>query len=687
MIWELPKDKGTYIFRYYLPCEPVYGAEVTAHRADELVRWCLENGIEAVMLYVDLNPHWYYMPDSLEHTRYYVDTVAALGEKLRQVGISYQLNYQNLFGSWDGGADLRSVNGWENFVDQNGIESWGVACSTGKKFRKTGGEKLHLWAETRPDVIWIDDDIRFHNHRANIRAVWEGNAPREQLDFGCFCDTHIALFNKKYGTAYTRQEITAGINTGNELRKMWMDFTGECANELTDWISRIVHTAFPDTKVAIMTSGPDTHAVEGRDWNGFLANLSGGKKPLLRPTFGPYSEAVPRDFTGSWASVQQLKANIAAQYGTDVDFCPEIENTRFTRWSKSIGGTGYQIMLSAFLGCKGVTLSIFDLEGCVLDEEPEFGELLREKRPFIDALAGFDLWNSKDEGIGLITAPDRIKETTCPVGNIRDLTNKRFWDRVLLQAGIPCKYVLPDGIAETGYVAADEYAVRLLTDEEVKTLLSGKVLLDAPTAKILEERGFGSFIGVSVGEKMACIAGKERFDVLKHADGSTVYAPSRMSGGGWNALSLCGAEALSHLVTPYGTEYPGFTRYRNQSGGTVFVYPTGGDIGDGFYTNHRIRMLKAIVSEMGTGRITLADNPAYALTAVKAYDEGMMIFFANLAPDSVGDVTFTLPKVAKSAELLDRFGNWHPAESNGETVTCKNAELPIYGALVCKITC
>ena len=87
------------------------------------------------------------------------------------------------------------------------------------------------------------------------------------------------------------------------------------ADDLAGWIEKTIHSISPDTRVA------------GRDWNSFLTNLSGEHIPMLRPTFGPYAESNPRDFYGSYLAVEQLKANIAMQYGTKVDFCPEIENT------------------------------------------------------------------------------------------------------------------------------------------------------------------------------------------------------------------------------------------------------------------------------------------------------------------------------------------------------------------------
>ncbi|MBQ8606059.1 MAG: hypothetical protein IJ408_04920 [Clostridia bacterium] len=675
--------KGTYIFRYYLPCEPTYPKEVTQKRADALLEYCEKAGIDAVMLYVDLDPNWYYMPDSLEHTKYYVPIVEGLGRRLEQKGISYQLNYQNLFGSWDGGSDLRHVNNWENFVDEEGLESWGVACSIGEKFRSIAGEKLSRWAATKPDVLWIDDDIRMSHHRASVRELWTGKIPAERMDFGCFCDKHIELFNKKVGKKYTREEIRDGILSGNKLRREWLEFQGECANELCSWISDTVLSVSPDTKVAIMTSNPDTHSTEGRHWKEFLTNISGGKKPMLRPTFGPYVEKTSKLYFNSYARYEQLKADLRATYGTDVDFCPEIENTRFTRWAKSIAGTGYQLSLGAFLGSQNITLSIFDLDGCVLDEEPEFCELLTERKPFFDKMVSFGLWDFESEGVGLITAPDRVKDMTHSVGNLKKLCLSRYWEEVLMLAGIPCKYIIPDDFEKTESAVIDSYTVHLLRDDEIKILLSKKVLLDSVAAKVLCERGFGEYLGVKVGDKIPCIGGKEIFDTLTHTDGSMVQAPLRIEGGKWRELIPGGSKVLTRIVTPAGDKHPGFVCFENSLGGKVYVFAADGGTGDGFYSNFRIKLLKEICSEL-SGTVNVK-NQSFATACVKSKGNTQFIFTAPLAADCQKDVVIELQKAPKSASYFDIYGNERTAEISGNTIICKGASLHTYECIVCKI--
>ena len=203
MIWNIDRNNGTYILRYYLPCMPQYSKDTTASRSKELIDFCLENNVDCVMLYVDLNPYWCYMPDTIEHTEYLIDTLQSTITQLRENNISYQLNYQNLFGSWDGNSDHKEMmQNWECYTDEFGRQSKGVGCMSGEKFRSVALKKLSMWAKTKPDAIWIDDDMRLHNHRTGIYDLWEGKSGAEGLDFGCFCDMHIKKFNEKKLTKF-----------------------------------------------------------------------------------------------------------------------------------------------------------------------------------------------------------------------------------------------------------------------------------------------------------------------------------------------------------------------------------------------------------------------------------------------------------------------------------------------------
>ena len=476
MEWHLSNKEHTYILRYYLPCLPQYEEDVTIRRGDELVSFCQNHSIGAVMFYVDLNPYWYYMPDTEEHNKYVCEVILPLAHKLKNAGISYQLNYQNLFGAWDGNYDHRDILKWKCYVDEFGEPSYGSGCMIGEKFRKIAGEKLRLWSQTKPDVIWIDDDMRFHNHRTEIHGFWNGDLSCENLDFGCFCETHIDKFNQKYKTNLKREEIVSDClkpQKNTDMRAKWLDFQSECYEDAAKWICKIVNDESPDTRVAIMTSVPDVHAVEGRNWDTFLSGLSGDKTPLIRATIGPYAEGNPRDFSVSHSLLERLKTNIQSQYKGTVDYCPEIENTRFTRYSKSIMATKYQIGLSAFSGCRGTTLSIYDLEGCILEEEAEFGEMLDEIKPFCDMMNAEKMCDYKNKGISFISSPDRIGkyDHDNDLSRFSDMISPHKLDMLFTKVGIPIDYCTPENIKDNSAFILDRFSVLLLNNEEIKNIL------------------------------------------------------------------------------------------------------------------------------------------------------------------------------------------------------------------------
>lgn len=682
MVWSIDNNKGTYILRYYLPALPKADENETEIRSTELIDFCIKNDVGAVMLYVDLNPYWCYMPDTLEHTKYLIGVLKKTIERLRENNISYQLNYQNLFGSWDGGADHREMmENWECYHDEFGRASLGVGCMSGEKFQKLALEKLSLWAQTKPDAIWIDDDIRLHNHRTGIYDLWNEKSGSEGLDFGCFCDEHINKFNQKYKTNLTREEIvTECLKKGkpSKIRKMWLDFNSETPSDFALKIEKCVNCVSPDTRVAIMTSGPDEHSVEGRNWNTLLSNLSGDKTPLLRPTFGPYRDGDIKDYVYSYLCIEQAKENIKSQYKKEFDFCPEIENTRFTRYSKSLSATSFQLKLSAFLGCHGVTLSIFDLDGCILSEESEFGTLLKENKRFCDALAKYNLFDKKSSGISFITAPDRISDINLDddATRLSDFIKPRTFEKTLTTLGIPVNYITPDNINTSKAFVLTNYTAKLLADEELLMCLSKGVLLDLGAALEIEKRGFGKHLGIKTKEKMMCMSSSERFTKLKRTDGSFVTIPSRIRGDKWRKIELCGADALSYQVSPLGDEQPGFTKFNNSLGGTVYIYNAMDDYGEAFCSNYRVEFIKDIIDDITSGCVRV-NTPSYALTSAKEDKNKIFIHIANLSFDDFENLKISIPFDIKKSYLLKDDGILSEIENRKKYVEINRCIKPL----------
>ena len=138
--------------------------------------------------------------------------------KFVAAGVSVSVNNWIEIGHVGRGRKLKEGQNFTLMTDANGVSGDFVVCPLDEEWRKYYAEYVaELVSRLNPDTFWIEDDFRLHNHPP-LKGV------------GCFCDKHIALFNKKLGTTYTREEFVkkAFAKGGlNAERKAWLDGNAE----------------------------------------------------------------------------------------------------------------------------------------------------------------------------------------------------------------------------------------------------------------------------------------------------------------------------------------------------------------------------------------------------------------------------------------------------------------------------
>ena len=634
-------ERFEYILRYYLPVKPYFDEAYTEKRFRELISFCKDTGTETVMFFVGLSPDWYYMPDTVENARQVRDQMLPYIQRLRAEGIGYQLNFQVWLGQTLGGMDFSDVFGWENLVDHKGREALGCGCFLGEKFLEISTERFKIWAQTEPDAIWIDDDFRLHNHGTPSLAAAEGK-PR-YMDYYCFCDEHIRRFNEKYGYTLDRETILREIQKPGEptlIRQQYLDFQNETIAEAAAWVHNTVRSISPKTKLAQMTSCPDVHAAEGRNWGDFLSALCGEEDPLVRAHFGEYSEPRSRDFVQPLRMLSQLPANVRECCARNVRYYPEIENTRYTVWSKSGAASVYQMFLSAFMGMPGVTLAIHDLDGGAFSDEPRYWAMLRDNKALLGELKSLDFASMKELGVAIPTSWESGKKIRLTDGGYEEMGGcRRYFDSYLLKMGIPCSYRNTKELAVAGVTALDSFTAAYLDDDELKIVLSGGVLMEAGAANVLVERGFSAYIGIDSMEKRYWDVNVEILNTFTREDGTYIRIPSRVPLGCWyKAACREGVEVLSEFADLRGNRSEAMTWYENSLGGRIAVYLAENDFGSGFFTHYRARFFKDVIARLApeTPRI---DCSSYLLASVRENEAGSRFYFvANLSTDTVHEV-------------------------------------------------
>ena len=212
-------------------------------------------------------------------------------EALHGVGLVYSLNPWVTLGHVSRSRGMpEEYPGMQPVVSHDGIEETCIACPISEEWRTYQAAAWALYAETRPAVIWIEDDIRtFGAHF-------------------CLCPLHLERFSRRVGRAVTRDALlNALIQPGDPhpWRAEFFRMQDEIMREAAGHLAATVRAVSPGTRMGLMSSGPRNHAQEGRDWQRFAEAIQPGGDRFL---------AVPRwETTGSGICADSITRRIPSR--------------------------------------------------------------------------------------------------------------------------------------------------------------------------------------------------------------------------------------------------------------------------------------------------------------------------------------------------------------------------------------
>ncbi len=655
------KERKTRIsFRYFLPWAPAWGDQKLAdQRLEELVQFGHASGIDSVQFFVNtFRPTYYALPVDIESQQPWIDwmreTVAPL---IRAEGFGFELNFQELLGATTSGTDMRSLYRWKQFmVDNNGETSPGSPCPEDSVYRREMARMLRAWAGTKPDILWIDDDFRLHNHSTD--------------GMYCYCPLHLKKFAARAGREYTREEILAAVlqpGVPSDFRQQWLNFLGDSMAEFAQWISDNIHYSSPETRVALMISGTDIHSLEGRDWKKVLGNFAGKFKPLVRPTFGLYTgtTAPPKAASSSLTAILSQVQVIEQSLGENqCDFAPELENTRYTTWAKSVAHSTSSLILGQLMGLPMITAAVNDLDGSPLAEEPTTVPLFRNARPRMEAVAALNLKSWPVQGLVALADKDTARKTQLAKGaGYEDMAPGAHLQAALIPMGIPFHFLTAAEAATSGEVVLLEAGtVWNASDAELEKILSGAVLLTSGAARLIAERGLAGLTGVKVKRhRTQGIQSEEYLDDLLPGV-NAIRVPHR--GSDWDELELTDANArvASWFCDMLGEKHIGTTLFTNSQGGRVAVYAQNSDMQGGLFGSHaRRRWLHGVLLWLSDGQFpALPVIPQHGVSLLKQGRGQSLYSFCNLGTDALTTFALRWPKAEtiRSIQCLKKDGRW-----------------------------
>lgn len=606
----------------------------------ETLAFCEETGVDEIIWKVDVEEfnHGF---TSHELIREYIPWLERARDLQTEKEVLFSINPWVTCGHADRGHYPDGPPAGFNWrVSPEGETVTGIACPLSVGWRQWLLEAYRLYATTRPNKLWLEDDFR--------TFVWDIGPTA----IGCFCQEHLSMFSKKIGEEIGREQLVERLLKPGEpdpVRAKWFDFQGEIMVRICRELEKVVHEESPSTRMGLMNSWSS----DGRWWEKAALALAGSLRPLARPTLGPYEE---QRATGYLPVKSDFLREIACLPG-DTEICPELENYPYTAYSKSSRVTRLELALSQVFGCSSITMNLFDFVGSPTASEPNQARMLKETKPLLNAIAGLAGPCGKYRGVS-VPFPKRYADYI-HLRHDTGFSGLGFdgdgWCDSLQGSGIP---VVLNGDGAVSAVTGQ--SVRALSPGEIEGLLSRGLLMDGSAAATLIDMGYGHLIGVETGsliERAGIIEGAERDDWAE----APVYMSIRgmTTAGIYRLYPLTlsgGAEATSVLVDPDRRDsLPGMVVFENDLGGRVAVYPFDLSRGTnvGFMNWSRRLQLQRIVRWLGKGSVDLfVDGGAWTVPVRRDYSDYTLIAALNLDTDGWDGISITFNWPTEPEDLI-----------------------------------
>ena len=448
---------------------------------------------------------------------------------------------------------------FQPMMGHDGSLSGSCACPNTAEFRAYIRAKYRLMAEAQPDFIWVDDDIRMHHHGVN---------------YACFCPACLAIFSRTTGREWERESLVAALDhqDGAALRQAWVRQNADTLTALLADVAETIHAVNPAIITGLMTAGVEWSSYSGYDFDRWFAALHATKG---RPGGGYYSDHRPGEVIDKMIDIGRQLVHMP---DTVTDRQYELENYPYCRLDKAAATVVNECTLALASGTNGIAFNALGaLDGRQLVERQPLMEAIARHRPYWEAIetAGKGL---PVRGLWPVWTAQKAEKQQVEAGQSWWAYDGRYsFNRCLglAELGLPLcmAHAAADGVILTGRLPD------LFTDEELREMLSGGVLLDTAALDVLGERGLGDLTGVQVAKRFDNGV-KERFtaDPLNGAAGATErYVNIEFWGDARGQADVLApitpdVRILSELVN-YQEEVHGpcMTAFENALGGRVVV--------------------------------------------------------------------------------------------------------------------
>ncbi|MCR5682444.1 MAG: hypothetical protein K6G29_08360 [Clostridiales bacterium] len=553
---------------------------------------------------------------------------------------------------------------FQPIVLSDGREAPFSSCPLDERFRERFARDAALFIRiARPDFVFTEDDF-------SLNATSWG---------GCFCPLHLKQFSERAGRRYEREEfvslLAAGTPEAAESRRLWRELCRDSLVGFAETLRRELDKEAPQVPIGFME--PGSSVADGDSAEALSRVLAGPRHtPVCRICGTEYNGIITENLPVTLYHPLWQKERISAPFC----FLHESDTYPHTRFYSS--AAQMKALMSAVYSY-GYDGSVFQTQQFQDDanEENAYPAMLREERARFAAISG-EARRCQVAGVSLPADPEK------------DGGSPSDWIPTFARFGIP--YTTRK--AKVAFL--DAQRARTVPDDKVMEQLALGLFIDAEAAKILIERGYGRYLGVSVGGGI--IEGNLRFDlgitericdgfapdsVGHEMPGANCYA-SRRGNGTLSALTIAdpGCEAITETYDFRGNRLGvSMTRFQNELGGRVVVYGTTvrGNGSQALWNYRRQKLFQSLLVWMGADCPMVRDEPkVWMILNVPLQPDANffgMTTLINLGEDSLDGITLRVPDTWRKVNdilKLDSDGSWKPISFSKD-----DDSIRIYGEL------
>lgn len=247
------------------------------------------------------------------------------------------------------------------------------------------------------------------------------------------------------------------------------------------------------TRVGLMSSMHDRHALEGRDWHGLHKGFAAGGVMVDRLHLPCYHEISKKNY---YLEFNRYPFHCRALLPRGTVVYPELENGSFGTYTKEARFLRFQLESALPLCIEGMTYDIYDFVGNGVIESFGYGEAVKEITPYLNGVMQLRLRYEQLSGVVLPIDEKTAYKRNVPVHGFSDLVpDETAFNAYLTSVGVSCtvstKKRFRGQIVALGGGNAYNFTKKQLRDLFAENF----VVLEGGAARILIDRGLGELFG------------------------------------------------------------------------------------------------------------------------------------------------------------------------------------------------